>query len=99
MFSVGTVLPPVPRSLALQIESGAFVKMLELSPEQLGTLCSEIPDKGTSKQRAVCNILEWIQCFWVVRCCSKKSQRGSQILLPMRLSSLKLIWNMKEMVG
>ena len=44
MLSIGAALPPVPRSLALHIESGAFVKTLELLPEQLDTLSSEIPD-------------------------------------------------------
>ena len=63
MLSLGAGLPPVPRSLASWIESGAFVEMSELSPELLSTLSSETPDKGKSKQWVVCNILEWIQCF------------------------------------
>ena len=77
MLSIGAVLSPVPRSLALQIESGVFVKMLELSPEQLGTLCSEIPDKGTSEQQVVCNILVCFQCFFglYTAVVTKKSER------------------------
>ena len=63
MLSIEAGLPPVPRLLASRIESGAFIEMLELSPEQQGTLSSETPDKGKSKQQVVCNILEWIQCF------------------------------------
>ena len=63
MLSIGAGLPPVPRSLASRIESGAFVEISELSPEQLGTLSNETPDKGKSRQQVVCNVLEWIQCF------------------------------------
>ena len=46
MLFIGAGLPPVPRSLASWIESGACVEMLELSTKQLGTLSSETPDKG-----------------------------------------------------
>ena len=63
MLSIGAGLPPVPRSLAARIESGTFVEMSELSPEQLGTLSSETPDKGKSRRQVISNILEWIQCF------------------------------------
>ena len=63
LLSIETGLPPVPKSLASRIKSGAFVEMSELSPEQLGTLSSETPDKGKSKQWVVCNILVWIHCF------------------------------------
>ena len=62
---LGAGLPPVPAKLVSKIESGAFIEMADLLPEQLGTYGYDEESKTRTKKPSVTNILEWLQCFAV----------------------------------
>ena len=52
---IGGRLPPVPKKLVEKIESGQYVEMSELRPDQLGYAGSP---KQQGKKKAISNILE-----------------------------------------
>ena len=58
-------LPPVLTKLVSKIESGAFIEMADLLPEQLGTYGYDKESKTRTKKPSVTNILEWLKCFAV----------------------------------
>ena len=63
---IGGGLPPVPKKLADKIQSGEYVDMSELLPDQLGVSCSK-PSHDSKQQgpkkKGISSILEWVQCF------------------------------------
>ena len=69
-FSVNWSRPPlVPHWLVTKIESGEFIDMSQLLPDQLGCTRGQVLDDQSgvlkSKRHLVSNILGWIQCFGV----------------------------------
>ena len=61
-IQIGTGLPPVPQKLVQKIQSGEYVNMSELLPDQLGL--SDIKPSSEkqqgSKKKVISNILEWV---------------------------------------
>ena len=55
---LGAGLPPVPAKLVSKVESGAFIEMADLLPEQLGTYYSDKEPKARAKKPSVTNIME-----------------------------------------
>ena len=86
---IGASLPLVPQKLVQKIQSGEYVDMSELLPEQLGPsdikLSSE-KQQGT-KKKLISNILEWVQCFsiYVSVIALKEPQRIPDLLCYMNL--------------
>ena len=79
---LGAGLPPVPAKLVSKIESGAFIEMADLLPEQLGTYYSDEEPKARTKKPSVTNIMEWLQCFavYVAVRCQKQPERIRDIM-------------------
>lgn len=63
-LSIGVGHPLVPARIVRKIESGAFVEMSDLLPEQLGTTGSEDEIKLRQKRWSL-SILERLQCYVV----------------------------------
>ena len=74
---LGAGLPPVPAKLVSKIESGAFIEMTNLLPEQLGIYYSDKEPKARTKKPSVTNIMGWLQCFavYVAVRCQKQPER------------------------
>ena len=74
---LGAGLPPVPAKLVSKIESGAFIEMADLLPEQLGTYYFDEGPKARTKKSSVTNIIEWLQCFtiYIAVRCQKQPER------------------------
>jgi len=60
---IGVGCPPVLIRLVKKIESGAFIKMAKLLPEQLGA--SNDDDSKVKQKKCSISILEWLQCYSV----------------------------------
>ena len=76
--TIGEGLPPVPGKLAKRIQSGQFIELAELLPDQLGAITA-LPDEDGSKAsksspKQISSIIEWIQCFGIYTAVLSKSQ-------------------------
>ena len=69
-------LPPVPSRLVAKIESGEFIDMGELLPDQVGTSRPEDLGKVLPKHCTVAGILEWIKCFNVYMAVISRKEPG-----------------------
>ena len=55
---LGAELPPVLAKLVTRIESGAFIEIMDLLPERLGTYYYDKESMAQTKKPSVTNILE-----------------------------------------
>ena len=76
-MTIGEGLHPVPGKLIKKIESGQFIELAELLPEQLGitAACDDDRTKASKpKHNPISSIIEWIQCFFIYTAVLSKSQ-------------------------
>ena len=62
-FCIGAGLPPIPPRLVTRIESGEFIEMAELVPDNSATSTATQSRPNKSQRRAISNIFEWVKCF------------------------------------
>ena len=97
---LGAGLPPVPAKLVTRIESGAFIEMVDLLPEQLGTYYYDKESKAWTKKPSVTNILEWLQCFAVyIAVRARSNQSASETLWDTKLPLLMPTWKTRAIAG
>ena len=81
---IGAGLPPVPQKLVQKIQSGEYVNISELLPEQLGLSDIKLSSEKQQgpKKKAISNILEWVQYFaiYVSVIAIKEPQRTPDLL-------------------
>ena len=97
---LGAEFPPVLAKLVTRIESGAFIEIVDLLPERLGTYYYDKESMAQTKKPSVTNILEWLQCFAVyVAVRARSNQSASETLWDTRLSLLMPTWNTRAIAG
>ena len=62
-FCIGAGLLPISPRLVTRIESGEFIEMAELLPDNSATSTETQPRPNKSQHRAISNIFEWVKCF------------------------------------
>ena len=77
---VGAGIPPIPPRLVTRIQSGEFIDMADLLPDQLAPTSTDRTSKP--RHQTISNILEWVKCFsaYIAVVSSKQPHRVPDLL-------------------
>ena len=74
-MNIGEGLPPLPPRLVKRIQSGQFIELSELLPDQLGIAAVDVDHRKPSKRspKPALSIIEWAQGFGIYTAVLSKS--------------------------
>ena len=77
---IGAGIPPIPPRLVTRIQSGEFIDMADLLPDQLAPTSTDRTSKP--RRQTISNILEWVKCFsaYIAVVSSKQPDRVPDLL-------------------